>query len=400
MIEKVFADSAAGITYLAEDMQIGRSVLLTEFFPADEVDRAECAEGGMHCVAPKDAETFNRNKAVFTEVLQRFSEREHPGCVKRLRTFEANGTAYSAAEYGGELPFETYFSKAEPVSEAKLFEMFSALFNLLKSMHNRGKVYRDLCPENLLVRKNGTVVLAPSSFPFPPVHEGYSPPEQYAYDGTKLTPKSDVYAVGALLYRIITGTEPAGSRQRTQALVREEEDPYEPLEPGRCSEDLCRLVNGALSLKAEARPASVYAMEAVMNVPQENTARAFENNMPAQTPESRKKTSPLRLGAIAAAAVAVYVLLITSSPGSVNAESLSGLDIARYRWAALWGDMNAQKALGHLYESGIGVEADREQAMAWYKKAAEQGDYDAMVILDDMRTDASGGSASEPATYA
>jgi TPR repeat protein len=404
MIENVFADSKAGIAYLAEDMKIGRRVLLTEFFPADEVERVECAEGGMHCVAPKDAEAFHRKKAVFAGGAQRFSEREHPGCIKVIRTFETNGTAFSAAEYGGELPFDAYFSEEQLVSEAKLFAMLSPLFNFLKSLHNRGEVYKDLCPENLLVRKNGALVLAPSSLPFPPVHEGYSPPEQYAYDGTKLTPKSDVYAVGALLYRIITGTAPATSRQRTKALVREEADPYVPLEPGRFSEDLCRLVNGAVSLDAEARPASIYAMEAVMQAPEENTARASENSMPVQTPERRKKTSPLRLGAIVAAAVVVYVLLINSSPLTVSADDLSRFDIVRYRWAALWGDANAQKALGHIYESGIGVAADREEAMGWYKKAADAGDYDAMVILDDMRTagsaDAAGQSGPEPARYA
>lgn len=404
MIENVFAVSTAAILYLAEDMKVGKRILLTEFFPADEAERAECDGEEMRCVAPKDAERFSRKKALFAEASQRFTERGHPGCVKTLRTFEANGTVYCAAHYGGEVPFDACFSEAAPVPEAKLSAMLSPLFSLLKSLHNRGEVYRDLCPENLLVSKDGTVVLAPSVFPFPPVHEGYSPPEQYALDGTKLTPKSDVYAIGALLYRVITGSAPASSRQRTKALIKEEEDPYAPLQPGRFSEELCRLVNGALSLEPEARPASVHALEAVMNVPQAETQRVHENRTAGETPKRQKKTSPLRLGVIAAAAVAAYVMLTVSSAGVINADELSALDIVRYRWAALWGDVNAQKALGHLYESGIGVEADREQAMVWYKKAADRGDYDAMVILDEMRTsgpaDASGNMESEPAMYA
>lgn len=56
-----------------------------------------------------------------------------------------------------------------------------------------------------------------------------------------------------------------------------------------------------------------------------------------------------------------------------------------FRKAAEKGNVSAQKSLGHMYYSGCGVERDDSQAEEWYGKAANQGDEMAQSILDDMR---------------
>lgn len=386
VIEKTFAATAAGIIYLVEDMQLGRRLLMMEFLPASVARRDRENDGNPQRIVADDPKTFEGQKGAFIEEILRLGSREYPGFLKTIRHFEANGTIYAVAQYKNEVPFEAYYHRERTVTDAELHTAFAPLLNLLQSLHNRGEVYKNLCPENLAVRKNGELVLTGFASTVPPVHEGYSPPEQYAKIGAKITPRSDLYALGALLYRIATNNAPAGSRERLKAQIRSEQDPYAPLQPGRCSQALCALVNDALCLDPQKRPASVYAFESVMGAPLPTMQSVTARRQDAEPKKSSPKTSPLRLGIVAAAAAVAYLLMINGGPAVIKAEELSGLDIMRYRWAAMWGDVEAQRALGRIYESGLGVGKDREKAIEWYKKAADQGDYSAMVILDDIRT--------------
>ena len=74
--------------------------------------------------------------------------------------------------------------------------------------------------------------------------------------------------------------------------------------------------------------------------------------------------------------------------------------VAWYRKAAEQGDAMAQSNLGGMYDKGRGVAQDDKQAVAWYRKAAEQGDVDAQFNLGVMYNTGSGVAQDYKQSYA
>lgn len=89
--------------------------------------------------------------------------------------------------------------------------------------------------------------------------------------------------------------------------------------------------------------------------------------------------------------LAAVVVLWTSAAADTMEEAYRAYAAGDYpRAQELWlsraraGDTDAQINLGHLYESGLGVERDRRQALVWYRQAAEQGNPDAQFQVGLM----------------
>jgi serine/threonine protein kinase len=135
------------------------------------------------------------------------------------------------------------------------------LANGVNALHDAGKLHCDLKPHNVLVDRNGRTVildfgLITDTGSVMPVVAGtpeYMAPEQAL--GLPLSPATDWYAVGAMLYHALTGHPPASGSVRS--ILTKKQNPIEPLpsDPGdNVPEDLSRLCIDLLSVNPAARP--------------------------------------------------------------------------------------------------------------------------------------------------
>ena len=151
---------------------------------------------------------------------------DHPGIVKVLRSFEANGTAYFVMPFVEGTTFDMvvrgHETQRRPFTEAELGSLLDKVLDALAYLHDRGIYHRDIKPGNLLITAKGDPVLIDFGAARQRLSErsltviespGYTPFEQMQSRG-KVGPWSDLYALGGTIYKAITGETPAKAADR------------------------------------------------------------------------------------------------------------------------------------------------------------------------------------------
>ena len=297
-IEQVLGAGGFGITYLARDVNLNYLVVIKEFLPHDMATR----EQTKSTVVP-----FTKNTQSYEHLLKRFSEEaqllakmHHPNVVKVTRFFRANNTAYFVMEYAEGETLKSYLQKHPSLNEEEILSIMMPVLEGTKYVHQQGFLHRDIAPDNIYLTKNGMPLLIDfgaardaiaeeSKNISAIVKEGYSAPEQYTVNNTQ-NASADIYALGAVFYRLITGKAPVGASQRQMAVLNGERDPLEESlngYSGRYSAPLLQAVAKALNLKPQERFASVSAFQqALLGTPVAAPASAPDsgNSTPVKKP--------------------------------------------------------------------------------------------------------------------
>jgi hypothetical protein len=194
----------------------------------------------------------------------------HPNIVKVTRFFKANNTAYFVMEYAEGETLKDYLKKNNTLKEDEILSIMMPILEGAKYVHQQGFLHRDIAPDNIYLTKNGMPVLIDfgaardaiaeeskniSSI----VKEGYSSPEQYTINN-KQNASSDIYALGSVFYRLITGKVPTNAPQRQTALLNDSVDPIIDISKeyeGKYSPQLLHAVQKALNIRATDRFSSV-----------------------------------------------------------------------------------------------------------------------------------------------
>jgi serine/threonine protein kinase len=175
------------------------------------------------CVVKKLRDDFfrqeDKEKALLFFQREAFvlSRLQHPNIVHILDYFEENGDYFLVMEYvEGENLQQLLQAQNEPFPEAQVLTWAQQISEVLHYLHSHDPpvIYRDLKPSNVMIDNLGRVKLVDFGIARPfqedsdnthVVSAGYSPPEQYwgAAD-----PRSDIYALGATMYFLLTTHEP------------------------------------------------------------------------------------------------------------------------------------------------------------------------------------------------
>ncbi|HEY5831003.1 MAG: serine/threonine protein kinase [Hyphomicrobiaceae bacterium] len=263
-ILRVVGTGGFGITYEAEDINLGTMVAIKEYYPVEFGERDSTMS-----VRPKSErhkQTFEWGRSTFLQEARTLARFEHASIVRVTRVFEAHDTAYMVMRLEKGESFKAWLKNLKrPPTQEELDALVHPLLDALELMHAADFLHRDIAPDNVIVRPDGTPVLLDFGSARRAVAEashsltgivkaGYSPPEQYSSDGRLQGPWTDVYALGAMLYHAVTGRPPdeATLRFDRDRMVSATTNPM-----GRFRPSFLSAIDACLRVKQSERPQSV-----------------------------------------------------------------------------------------------------------------------------------------------
>lgn len=230
-IKSILGQGSFGITYLALVNLIGSlgsistesKVAIKEFFMRDVNGR----NGETVTTGNKDGIFYNYKRR-FIKEAHTLSKLKHPNIVKVLDLFEENNTAYYVMEYldGGSL--DKLIADKNGLSLFEANPIIKQIASALGYMHSKKMLHLDLKPANVMLNKNGDAILIDfgltKEFDEKGVPEssttighgtpGYAPIEQANYQSGQGFPVTmDVYALGATLYKMLSGKRPPNASE-------------------------------------------------------------------------------------------------------------------------------------------------------------------------------------------
>lgn len=262
MVSKVLGQGGFGITYQANDTRLNRPVAMKEFFPEG------CWRQGTTVVSAGrwTASTYTDAKHKFLKEGQTLGQFNHPGIVRVFYYFEENNTAYMVMEYlQGKTLATLLEQRGGKLSESEAVNYIEIICQALQNLHEANFLHQDIKPENIMLTNDGRIVLidfgAARDFATKNKNArlfttmltpGYAPLEQYG-QGLKTGAFTDIYALGATLYHLLTGEVPTSAVERAAGVRLKSIREFNPT----VTPDVERAILKAMAMEAEQRSQSV-----------------------------------------------------------------------------------------------------------------------------------------------
>lgn len=271
-ILKVLGQGGFGITYLAEQELLERKVCIKEFFYKDYCERDETTS---HVSLGTQAthELVERFLNKFMKEARTISRLDHPNIIKIYDIFKENGTAYYVMDYIEGESLSQIVKHRGMLPEAEAVAYIRQVASALEFIHRQSINHLDVKPANIMVRHSDhNAVLIDfglskqydadggqtSTTPVGISH-GYAPMEQYnAGVVSTFSPQSDIYSLGATLYKLLTGNTPP---QANEVM----EDGLPPITT-TVSPCVVQAIEHAMQPRRKDRPQSVAEFLALLNV--------------------------------------------------------------------------------------------------------------------------------------
>lgn len=263
-----------GLVYRAHHLELGIDVAVKEFFPTELAVRLGPS---VQPNRPESEYYFQDGLGRFLEEAKRLEDfRDCPGIVSCRDLFRANGTAYMVMDFVEGLPLSRLLGQREthgqPFTERDLLGVIRPLLAGLQVIHRSGVYHRDIKPSNILIRrsdglpilidfgaaKQETAGLTKSMAPYT---DGYAAWEQVG-EG-QIGPWTDVYGVGAVMWRMVAGgappfhpPNPLPVQRRAHQTMQGGLDPMpkaEKLGAGRFAQNLLQTVDACTEIQSAQR---------------------------------------------------------------------------------------------------------------------------------------------------
>ena len=287
---KFLGKGGFGITYLGRHILLNKYVAIKEYFPKDNFRR----ESNGIQVSYSDKSVARRNIEKFLKEAKTMAELNHEGVVKVNDVFEENNTAYYVMDYieGKSL------AEQLPIAQEQALAYIKQAAEALQYVHTKGILHLDIKPANIMINQSGKAVLIDfgiskhydsegkgTSSSTQGYSSGYSPIEQMTPGGLKqFTPPTDIYALGATLYKIISGTTPPTSTDLAdeETLSR----------PENMSREVFGFINKCMQQKRKDRPQTMSEVLGLIEALSGEKPKPKHKPKPTPKPEPKPKPKP------------------------------------------------------------------------------------------------------------
>ncbi len=268
-IIEVLGQGGFGITYLATDTNLAQQVAIKEYLPIELAVRE--GDDSVHPVFEDRSTGFAWGLEKFIAEAQTLAQFNHPNIVHVFTVFEANNTAYMVMRYEEGQSLQEVLTRRKTLEEADLLKILIPILGGLALVHQAGFIHRDIKPANIFVRRDRSPVLLDfgsarqalgerSATLTSLVTPGYAPFEQYYSKSDEQGPWTDIYGLGATLYRAVTGITPIDAIDRSKSIVEGSKEHFvvaSEVGKDRYSKRFLRAVDHALAFKPQERPQTI-----------------------------------------------------------------------------------------------------------------------------------------------
>lgn len=341
VVGKLLSYNGEGATYIAFDQFLESIVELREYLP-DTLANREDDGRQVHIIAGCETQ-YKALMSDFIELsnsIAKFRTLTH--VVQVYEIFEANNTVYAIHEHidGGISLRQYLMENAGELNWEETARMFTPLMTTLGVLHGSNIIHRGISPETILVTKRGELKLdgfcisacrAAKTELSAQLFAGYAAPEQYSTSSWH-GPWTDVYALAAVLYKVLTGTMPpeAMSRSINDNLL----DPH-TLNPA-IPKHVSSTIMDALRLSPDNRIQTMRELSSRLLQPVVTNdpiaVHTPEEDEQEEEPKSNKKYWLVATGITGAIllVVAVLIILFVLGDSSKDVSSGSGISIPDY----------------------------------------------------------------------
>ena len=233
-IEKVLGQGGFGITYKAIYCPNSALVAIKELWPENGYRHGQSVVWPPS-IAPIDRKEQVEKFKLEAAYLQRCNS---PNIAKVYDCFEENSSIYMVMEFIDGVPLSSLVVNQNCLQENKVIEYAKQIANALVVVHQNNLLHRDIKPENIMLDSSDRAVL----IDFGTAREfiagktgdltqlltpGYAPFEQYSKNSKRYA-ASDIYALCASMYELLTGELPSGAVERATAFSGGAPDPLTP----------------------------------------------------------------------------------------------------------------------------------------------------------------------------
>jgi len=223
-VGRVLGQGGFGITYKGSHTLLRRLIAIKEFCPFGCIRRGT----SLFPSTELSVEDFKNMKQRFIFEARTLARISHPSVPKAYDVFEENNTAYFVMEYLEGESLADILKRRQRLDEEEAIRYIIQVGEVLETVHSSGIIHRDIKPENIIVCKDGRARLIdfgaarefsrrltqPHSIIFT---YGYAAPEQLSSIG-RLGPFTDIYALSATLYQLLTGECPPSAPDRQMGI--------------------------------------------------------------------------------------------------------------------------------------------------------------------------------------
>ncbi|MDE0054052.1 MAG: SUMF1/EgtB/PvdO family nonheme iron enzyme [Gammaproteobacteria bacterium] len=284
-IRRVLGTGALGIKYVAINHDQDRPVVIKEYLPDHLSARTDA---GVVPKSPAHQADFDAALGRFLEEGNELIEVSHPNLVQMVRCLEANGTGYIVRDFVEGKTLSGLLERKSTLSEEESAKFLLPILGALDILHRGNFLHRDIGPDKIVIAEDGTPVLL--GFPAqqqvtgarqtframprgssPTPRPGYAALEQYSQMG-HLGPWTDIYGLGAVMYRCATGLRPPEATERAvgDELIPVSQAAQTPYGPGPVLG-----IDAALSLRLYDRPQSIAAWRQLFDLAADQSVRGI-----------------------------------------------------------------------------------------------------------------------------